>query len=85
MSALYVLEAEMSRMQTMLDWLQEMSYDDGPKFRTYSLDKLLYELRRHADLNNKRLVFPTMKLVEEKLSSEMDFDYYPGMACQVYL
>ena len=50
-----------------------------------SLEKLLYELLRHADLSDNRLVFPTRKFVENLLTREMDFDYSPGMACQVLL
>lgn len=59
-------------------------FDDEPTemFRVFNLNKLLYEVRKHADLNNPRLVFPTMLMVERKLLSNV-FDFSPNMACEV--
>ena len=78
----------MPKADYIFDWLIEKCcqtdphYERSNPFRVYSLDKLFYELRRHADLQNPRLVFPTMVMVADKLQCDT-FDYYPNMACEV--
>ena len=78
----------MHKANFILDWLIEKSYEHDPHydrsnpFRVYSLDKLFFELRRHADLQNPRLVFPTMVMVSNQLQCD-NFDYLPNVSCQV--
>ena len=72
----------------MLDWLIQESCKKEPEYHrenpfvVYSLNKLVYELRRHADLNDPRLKFTSTQLVAEKLCSG-DFTHRSNMACQV--
>ena len=72
----------------ILEWLIHKSYQsDASKessipFKTYSLNKLFYELRRHADLNDPRYKFTSTLQVADKLCSGM-FDFYSNMACEV--
>jgi len=86
----FYFEKDIPKANYIFNWLIEKScecdphYDRSSPFRVYSLDKLLYELRRHADLQNPRLVFPTMVMVADRLQSDT-FDYFPSMACQVSL
>lgn len=83
----FYFEKDIPKANYIFNWLIEKScecdphYDRSSPFRVYSLDKLLYELRRHADLQNPRLVFPTMVMVADRLQSDT-FDYFPSMACQ---
>jgi len=84
---LFYLEKDMHKANFILDWLIEKSYEHDPHydrsnpFRVYSLDKLFFELRRHADLQNPRLVFPTMVMVSNQLQCD-NFDYLPNVSCQ---
>jgi len=85
----YYFEKDMPKADYIFDWLIEKCcqtdphYERSNPFRVYSLDKLFYELRRHADLQNPRLVFPTMVMVADKLQCDT-FDYYPNMACEFH-
>ena len=88
MAPLFILDSESSKVKWMLDWLiqesckKETEYPRENPFVVYSLNKLVYELRRHADLNDPRLKFTSTQLVAEKLCSG-DFTHRSNMACQV--
>lgn len=85
---MFVLEAETPQAIYILDWLIENScrldsnYDRTNPFKVYNLNKLVYELRRHADLNNPRLQFTSTAQVGDKLTNGA-FDFCPNMACTV--
>lgn len=72
----------------IVDWLVRKSsqmndaYDTVSPFRIYSLNKLFYEFRRHADLNNPKLRFSSIALVADHFNKGMFF-YSKNMACQV--
>lgn len=72
----------------ILDWLVKKccqmneTYDTVNPFKCYSLNKLFYELRRHADLNNPSLMFASPALVADHFGKGM-FYYSKNMACQV--
>lgn len=78
----------MKKAQYILKWLVDMGHNADasaekfPGFKIYSLTKLVYELRRHADLSDGRLKFTSTSQVADKLCSGT-FEYCPNMACTV--
>ena len=87
---MFVLKSELNKVKFALDWLVENSVKQDPTysrdnpFKVYSLEKLLYELRRHANLDDHRLKFTSEHMVTEKLNGGA-FDFCPNMACQASL
>ena len=89
----FYLEKDITKANYIFDWLIEKScasdphYEQSSPFRIYSLDKLFYELRRHSDLKNPRLVFPSMVIVSDALKgiTSSSFDHHPNVPCQVRL
>ncbi len=57
-------------------------YEKMNPFKTYSLNKLFYELRRYADLDDPRLRFTSTSQVSEYFGNGM-FQFSPNMACPV--
>lgn len=84
---LFLVDEDMAKAVYILDWLIEKScqldrsYDSCNPFKIYSLNKLFYELRRYANLNNPRLKFTSTTQVAEYFGSGM-FQFSPNMACQ---
>lgn len=72
----------------MLQWLINKSietdetYIKANPFKVLSINKLFYELGRHADLNNPRLQFTSNVQIAAKLTKGT-FYHCPNMACQV--
>lgn len=89
----FYLEKDITKANYIFDWLIEKScasdphYEQSSPFRIYSLDKLFYELRRHSDLKNPRLVFPSMVIVSDALKgiTSSSFDHHPNVPCQWHL
>lgn len=86
---LFFVDEDRVKAIYILDWLIEKScqldhgYDSSNPFKTYSLNKLFYELRRYADLDDPRLKFTSTSQVAEYFGNGM-FQFSPNMACQVY-
>jgi hypothetical protein len=57
-------------------------YEKMNPFKTYSLNKLFYELRRYADLDDPRLRFTSTSQVSEYFGNGV-FQFSPNMACEV--
>ena len=72
----------------IVDWLVKKScqmndaYDACNPFKIYSLNKLFYELRRHADLNDPTLKFSSVSTVAEYFNKGTFF-YGKHMSCEV--
>ena len=85
---MFVLDSETPQAKYILDWLIENScrlephYDKINPFKVYSLNKLVYEVRRQADVNDTRYQFTSTAQVADKLTSGT-FDFSANMACQV--
>lgn len=86
MTPLFVLDLDIQKSLFIVDWLvekcqeQDASYVNTIKIR--SLNKLVYELRRHVDLNNPRFKFTSPFNVTEYLLNS-SFTCYENMACKV--
>ncbi|XP_032783335.1 protein maelstrom homolog [Daphnia magna] len=84
---LFVVDEDKVKAVYILDWLVKKccqmneTYDTVNPFKCYSLNKLFYELRRHADLNNPSLMFASPALVADHFGKGM-FYYSKNMACQ---
>lgn len=83
-----MLDEEIPVAIYVFNWLIERclgmdpNYDPSNSFKAYSLNKLLYELRRHANLDNPTLRFTSTTQVGEALRNEK-FVYEAKMPCQV--
>lgn len=69
LAPIFFLESEIPKAKFMLEWFVDKSigldpnYDSINPFRAYSLNKLFYELRRHANLEDRRLQFASNVMV----------------------
>ena len=85
---MFVLDADIPKAVYILDWLVKKICQSGSnsreranQFKVYSLDKLVYEVRRYADVNNPRLKFSSTLQVADKLNNGT-FEFCS--ACQVF-
>lgn len=85
---LFFVDEDRVKAIYILNWLIEKSYeldneyDRSNPFSTYSLNKLFFELRRYADLNDPRLRLTSTSQASEYFGNGM-FQFSPNMACQV--
>jgi hypothetical protein len=86
---LFFVDEDRVKAIYILEWLIKKScllengYEKMNPFKTYSLNKLFFELRRYADLDDPRLRFTSTSEVDVHFSKQL-FQFCPNMACQVY-
>ncbi|XP_046647608.1 protein maelstrom homolog isoform X1 [Daphnia pulicaria] len=84
---LFFVDEDRVKATYILEWLIEKSceldngYEKMNPFKTYSLNKLFYELRRYADLDDPRLRFTSTSQVSEYFGNGV-FQFSPNMACE---